>query len=282
MRPITSADLPALAADAARFQAKSASSCPFLSEEAVALEIEFRELPEPLIGAISGPAESPDGWVLGEIDLTIGRVWWFGPFADSAATADAVYSEAAGMLPPEISQEELAGNDDNLVTAAFAERHGFHSDPASACLSRPHAPIPDDASVTIREIRAGDTDVVAELHRASFPASHYTGEQVASGAHHTVFVSLDDAGEVTGYVAAEHQADGSGYIDFLGVADRARRTGLGSKLIAAACRWAARAGTSHVHLTVREDNHGARQLYEALGFTEDAILVPYRKDRIES
>ena len=84
-------------------------------------------------------------------------------------------------------------------------------------------------------------------------------------------------GRVAGYVAFEVQPDGSGYLDFLGVATEFRRRGLAAQLVRAAVTELVDRGASSIHLTVRENSHGARALYVGLGFEEERVIRPLRK-----
>ena len=83
-------------------------------------------------------------------------------------------------------------------------------------------------------------------------------------------------GATAGYVAFEIQADGTGYIDYLGVKPDARRRGLARALVADACRELAAEGVQRVHLTVRADAPCAVDLYRSVGFTEERVIAPSR------
>lgn len=277
-RPVLAEDLPLLAADAVRYQTDPATLCCYLggSEEAILEELTLVE--SPYVSALLGSRGSVHGWLVGELDVEIGRVWWLGPFAQSEVDADVMYEFARAQLPPGIGQEELAADVSNAIYADFAHRHGFTADPASVALTRPiELPIPQvRSSAVIRRFTEGDRTDVITLHDAVFPAGHYTGVGLVDRAPHQVFVAEID-GSVRGYLALERQADGSAYIDFLGVDAMHRRSGLATDLIISACKWARSEAASHMHLTVRETLTGARALYESLGFGADLTLVPYRK-----
>ena len=67
-------------------------------------------------------------------------------------------------------------------------------------------------------------------------------------------------GAIAAYVAYEIQADGTGYIDYLGVRADVRRRGLGRSLVADVCSDLAADGVSEGHLTVRADVQQERDL----------------------
>ena len=222
----------------------------------------------------AGASGSIDGCLLAEVDADMGRCWWWGPFVDAddwAGTADALYTAAPeGGVTPE---QELAPDDRNLMTAEFALRHGFHQETASAVLTYtgPNFGSGDGAVRPAAEWK----DEVAALHDLLFPGTHTTGRAlVGSDDIRLVFVESEAFG---GYVAAEVNSDGSGYIDFLGVVPDTRGRGIGRRLVMAAVDALRERGATSVDLTVREDNHAARRLYASLDFTEERLVRPYRK-----
>jgi ribosomal protein S18 acetylase RimI-like enzyme len=246
-------------------------------------------------GSGGGPGEGagPVGWLVGEVDTELGRVWWYGPFVtdgrDWARVATALHDHASARLPEAVAQEELAIDSAFEELARWAPDRGFVPDPASVSLVLPldrpappgsGGPGPGD-EVRLRPAVAADLRVLGPLHDELFPDTHTRGHRLLDDAddHHRRLVAELD-GRPVGYVALERSPDTDGdevYIDFVGVDPRVRRRGLGRRLIEEAvvigrswdCRQAA--------LTVREDNTGARALYRSLGFSEERILRPFRK-----
>lgn len=215
-----------------------------------------------------------DGCIFAEVDADMGRCWWWGPFVDAddwAGTADSLYAATpeAGSTP----EQELAPDDRNLLTAEFAIRHGFAPETASAVLTYagPNFRSGDDAVAPVAEWK----DEVAALHDVLFPGTHTTGQALVGSDDIRLAIVESDA--LRGYVAAEVQSDGSGYIDYLGVVPDMRGRGLGRRLVKAAVDALRERGATSVDLTVREDNHAARRLYASLGFIEERLVRPYRK-----
>lgn len=214
------------------------------------------------------------GWLLGEKDDDMDRVWWWGPFLTEEAwqmQPDALYRMASKLVGG--AEEEMAPDDRNADVAELAERNGFRGEVASAVLSyadagfgRPTGVVPME-----REHR-GD---VAALHDRLFSGTHTPGASLVESEDLRLVIVV--AGEIVGYVAAEVQSDGSGYIDYLGVDPSHRRSGLGRRLVMGATDRLLGLGAKSVNLTVREDNEAARALYESLGFTQERLLRPYRK-----
>ncbi len=117
----------------------------------------------------------------------------------------------------------------------------------------------------VRPADAGDEAFVAALHEAAFPGTYSTPSRLfadhASGAGRLLV--LPEAG----YACARVQSDGTGYVDYLAVAEAARGRGAGSALLGAALDWLfGEKGVPEVFLTVRADNATALRLYTAAGF----------------
>ncbi len=95
-----------------------------------------------------------------------------------------------------------------------------------------------------------------------------------------VLAAVDDAEDagsgVVGYLRAEHQPGGDGYLDFVGVDPARRSAGIAGALVLDAIERLHSGGAAAITLTVREDNAAARSLYARLGFDGDRVLVPLR------
>ncbi len=216
------------------------------------------------------------GWIVGEIDLEMGRMWWWGPFALDddrwAETADRLYTAARAATPKTITEEEACIDDRSRPLRQWCERQQLVSNPASVLLRRdPSETATDDR---IRPLADRDHPSVMALHDLAFPGTHTTPSALVQSTHPRLVIEVDDT--VVGYVAFEMQSDGSGYVDYLAVDEDLRGGGLGAALVDQACRDMFAAGATYAHLTVREDNVAARALYAKLGFAEERLARPYR------
>jgi ribosomal protein S18 acetylase RimI-like enzyme len=218
------------------------------------------------------------------------RVWWFGPFVAAGepfdAVADALLSACRALLPAEVTQEEFAVDRRNEVVATFARRHGFEPGEGSSALlttdlGAVRLPSPaageeaDLLGLRVAPVADRTRAAVAALHDRLFPGTHTPGDRLDRDPDRVVLAASRD-GLVLGYVAAERQQDGAGYVDFLGVDEPARGRGIGRVLVVAACqRLRDDLGCSLAHLTVRESNVVARRLYTSIGFVEQRVLHPW-------
>jgi ribosomal protein S18 acetylase RimI-like enzyme len=214
------------------------------------------------------------GWLLGEKDEEMDRVWWWGPFLCAGVPddrADALYvhaSESSGA-----AQQEMAPDDRNTRVSTLAMRCGFRADEASAVLSYAGAGFGRGGrTVPVEDVHHRE---VAALHDQLFPGTHTTGQSLVDADEPRLVVVED--GRVVGYVAVEVHSDGTGYIDYLGVHPEWRQRGLGRRLVTDATDLLLEMQAASVHLTVREHNTAARSLYAALGFTHERLIRPFRK-----
>lgn len=275
-------ELDELVALAVRCQREPETSCAYVAETHAAIRDEVLGIDDWAVHTVvARDGDRLIGWLLAEVDDEIGRVWWWGPFAEPGAfatVADALLASARDRLPAGIVEEEAVATPENLEMAAWCRRHGLERQAASTILSIDRAPDRIDVDANVRPMIDRDHDDVIRLHDGLFPDTHYTGQQLVDGSsgHHVMLVAVLD-GDVVGYAAAELQSDGSGYLDFVGVDPDRRGAHLGDALVRSACRALLERGASHVHLTVREDNEAARRLYDGLGFQVDETLLPYRR-----
>ena len=214
------------------------------------------------------------GWLLGEKDEEMDRVWWWGPFLSDDVPddlADGLYRLAAESVGA--AEEEMAPDERNGTVATLALRNGFRRDEASAALSYVGAGF--GRSGETAALNDSHRDEVASLHDRLFGATHTTGRALVVADDPRLVVI--ERGRVVGYVAGEIHSDGTGYIDYVGVDPAWRRRGLGRRLVTDVTDVLLELGAESVHLTVREHNIAARSLYEALGFTHERLIRPYRR-----
>lgn len=276
-------DREALAAFAAALQGRPESYVCYAGSDAATIAKELADMAGWWhVSAVARRDRDLLGFWIGDTDPDMGRVWWWGPFLRSdawEAVADALYDSVCAHLPGGITEEEIAVDRRFTRAVAWAMSRGFREDPASAVLSLAPGCAPREvgASVLVRDLRDSDTTVAA-LHDSLFPGTHATGSHLLRvRPEREIRLVAEEAGRVAGYVAAEVQPDGEGYLDFLGVAPDRRGRGIGRILIARAVERLRERGSGRIHLTVREANAPARALYAAVGFEEERVVVPLRK-----
>ncbi len=286
-RSIARSDLPEVVAFIAQLQADPAHYIGYLDTDVDALTEQLCHLePLGLDGVIAATrAGRLVGVLAADWDTDPARVWWHGPLVDDAehsgTTADALYEHACTLLPAGGLEQELFIDARNEHIGAFARRHGFDRERSSAILTRQLdglPPIREIDEVMIRPLADADRNAVAVLHQQLFAGAHRSGARLDEGDQRFVLVAMR-GDEIMGYLAAERQEDGQGYLDFLGVPSVARGRGIGERLIVEVCHHLRDAGSDRIHLTVREDNRGARRLYGRLGFEHERIGVPWRRRR---
>lgn len=284
VRPARPADLRRLAEIAEISQADPERFVGYVGDDAATIAAEVAEVEDWAATTWIAEDDGIVGWLLAERDDAMGRAWLWGPFLDHADPA--AWGEVADQLlavarqDVALPEQELACDQRSERFRALADRVGFSADPASVLLRLDPADARLDAGADVVIVPLSDTwaEAVAELHDQLFPGTHTPGRSLveAHDDRRPRYVALLD-GEPVGYVALEHQPDGSAYVDFLGVDPTHRQRGIGRVLVAHAVAEALAGGATLAHLTVREANAAARALYASLGFVEERVLQPYRK-----
>jgi ribosomal protein S18 acetylase RimI-like enzyme len=272
-------ELTALAALAAPLQQRPATHVIYFGTEAVGIRAELAETTWSEVSAVATDGDTIVGWLVGDVDVDMGRVWWMGPFVvadDWESVATELLAACRRQLPAGVDEEELSVDSRFERFRVWAASHGYVEEEGSYVLQLEGGLEPGSSAV--REITDADRDTVARLHVDLIPVTHTTGSDLAAGhddSHRRLGVETD--GEVVAYVAVERQADGSGYIDYMGVAPTARRRGLGADLVRAGVAELRRLGVTSLGLTVRVGSEGARELYGSLGFDEERLAIPLRR-----
>lgn len=224
--------------------------------------------------AVAVDHASITGVLLADVDPDMRRVWWVGPWAGDIDTMTALMNAVTGVLGDAFDTEELAPDGRNTAVASFGRACGFSEGTGSLVLYRRLTSTLQRDTTTV--MAAHQAAQVATLHDRLFPGTHARGTTVVADPDTTVRCAIRD-GSLAGYLAYQIQLDGTGYIDYLGVEPDARRRGIARALIADACAAMAAARVPEVHLTVRLDADGARELYRSVGFTETRVIQPLRK-----
>lgn len=229
------------------------------------------------------------GAILVEWSVDAGRAWIHGPWVgvdDDRWLDHAVplVSATLGQFPVRVTRAVMCGSVDHRLLGALATTLGWDASEVShaLCLTEDRMaawPTTEDRGVALRDAAAHDADAIRPLHDREFPSTYYTAAELVERADddaQTVLVATDDGGAVCGYAAGRVQPDGDGYVDFVAVATRQRRRGIGRVLtVELARRLVRESPTRRICLTVRDSNHEARALYESLGFEIDVSIAPF-------
>ena len=223
-------------------------------------------------GRVSGQIIAAMG---AEFDPEVGRAWLRGPFArrDFPAVSEKLWTLLRAALPANILRFDTFLNAENVRGQAFYTAAGFSEKGRAHVYAalRPDYDQVERARIPAHRVvplTAALHESFAALHDATFPGTFYLGKQITSklDADHRVWVhSVDD--EVLGYLYGVKESwSEEGYVEFLGVSEKARGRGVGGALLLAALDWFFAQGLPGAGLTVDDGNTNARSLYERVGF----------------
>jgi ribosomal-protein-alanine N-acetyltransferase len=123
----------------------------------------------------------------------------------------------------------------------------------------------------IRRATAADVPAMMDLERTAATAAHWSTEQYQTAFSDQppsrVLLIIEEEAGVQGFIAGRALGE-EWEIENITVAGRARRRGLGSRLLGEFLELARGRGASTVFLEVRESNLAARRLYEKWAFVE--------------
>jgi GNAT superfamily N-acetyltransferase len=142
------------------------------------------------------------------------------------------------------------------------------------------------ATVTVRLMREGDAQAVAELcGQLGYPAtpSEVLGrfQRLARREDARVFVAEDEDGGIAGwthvYVEYLLESDNGAELGGLVVADGSRGRGVGRALLAAAEEWARERGCRYVRVRSKVERTAAHAFYEHVGYVQFKTQKNFRK-----
>lgn len=213
---------------------------------------------------------SRDGMVAGDVIDDNRSVEVIGPYGDSVLAVHELI-------------EELRYRHPSYDLLFFVDRQNDHVIQAATELGATS----DEHWIVERELVEGEPDpnirlfrrgeFVYSLHDEIFPRAYYAGrslEEMSLSGQGKLAV-YKDGSDVLGYIFYQTSP---AYIDFLGVAETARKQGIGSRLIEHACQDAWNEGDRRIQMSVRKINSPGVQFMEKHGFTivEENIALRLR------
>ncbi|MGH9601187.1 MAG: GNAT family N-acetyltransferase [Terriglobales bacterium] len=141
-----------------------------------------------------------------------------------------------------------------------------------------------NSELLLRPFRPADFDALWRIDQECFPPgiaysrpelAHYVKQRGA------ITVVGEKDGIVAGYVVAESHK-GLGHIVTIDVLPAARRSGLGSKLMAAAEVHLRAAGCSSIFLETAVDNHAALAFYKRHGYSVVGTIPRYYQGTLDA
>lgn len=138
------------------------------------------------------------------------------------------------------------------------------------------------AGFTIRRIRNGDEEAVAELWSDCGLTRPWNDPYDDIGSARTsvsseIFLAItSDGGGIAGSVMAGYDGH-RGWVYYVAVAPEYRAQRLGKRLMRHAETWLRKLGARKVMLMIREDNEEVRRFYESLGYgIEKRTVMSFR------
>jgi ribosomal-protein-alanine N-acetyltransferase len=133
----------------------------------------------------------------------------------------------------------------------------------------------------IRPASRDDLDQLMRLAAATPESPHwdrtiYEDFLAPSDPPKRLFIA-ESSGNLTGFAAAQILADAC-ELESIAVSPAARRSGIGSELLATILEWARKHAVSRVQLEVRAGNTAAIAFYERAGFRRDGLRRGYYSD----
>lgn len=286
-RRAVAADLDAVAAFVARWNARPESRCLMLPETADDVRRDMKAFPEAperhfVVAETGGELV---GAAACDWDLEEKRGWVMGPFVEPArweAVASGLFRTLLAALPDEVRWLDTYTDVANTRAYALYRASGFEDYKRAEVweADRPADDVVTGFPAGVALPPEHETPFLV-LHDLAFPATHEPGPRLLScrDAAHALFGAAGSDGSFAGYIAVKiDDAPRQGFVDYLAVAPSARKQGHGRALLQAALRWAFRDhGMSQVGLIVENQNLGARALYESSGFRLVSSGISTRK-----
>jgi ribosomal protein S18 acetylase RimI-like enzyme len=303
IRPADHTDHDEVVALLCRLQAVPCHHIGYHGETEAELTAELANLNWPTATMVAvDDADHVHGVLSVDVNPSLGRAWWYGPFVDVPAehpAADRIWGRTADSLYAAVrAQPALRGVDDNELyghvehgrLAAFARRQGFPPGEYSSVLVldgvelvRMIGAVPTgENAVDITELATPPSDSVLSaalirLHEQSFPGTHLSAAALLAGDGERTVVLAMDSGRLVGYAVGGIQPEGY-FVDFVAVATDSRGRGIGGALITTLVQRLAdqHGARQSAFACVAGGNAPSRRMLHTAGFRPHLELVSYR------
>lgn len=287
IKKVTSfADLPLVTLYISELNQSSRSHIGYLGTQLVEIDEYLKEIVEDSDSFLLA-ATSTSGHVLGVLGLDVDRDRQFaevlGPFSAQDSKwndiVSSLWEEAISSLE-DFYRFQLFFHEDNTDLLEFAKENGFVYRGKEVIYQINESPYSGQG---LTHLRDEDETAFERLHDSIFPQTYYNGSEILDRVNEErpLFVYYNENQEPAGYLYMEaNPLTGEGSVEFLGVHSEFRKQGIGRKLLQMGLEWFFHHKHYHgpVTLCVQEDLKGARNLYEAVGFEKEEVLLTYLKN----
>lgn len=251
------------------------TACAYLGTDADDIRADLEDLDQPWPQTLR-ILTAQDGSVTAacaiEWDEESGRAWLQGPWAAGAVSA----ADLAGLVDAcvavsPVKKVEMYADQANTAMALAAAELGWRTGETNHEYELSGPLTAGACTATIRSATGDDLEAVSALHEAEFPGTYATARQLLADGEYTTLLAEDSSG-LLGYAAGQPRGERL-YLDFVAVASSARRRGVARALLAALQE---RIGPAGIRLTVDGAKSEVLAAYDALGFRQTAVTLPYR------
>lgn len=273
-RELTPAQLEEIAAYAAGCNRDPAQHIGYVGQTREEVTHELGELDADAVFAVARARDDRlCGLLAAEWDVDLGRTWLHGPWAATPDLMDRLYRAVLPHLPVTAGTHELFIDTANTAVAGFAARHGFAPHGHQVILRFARNRLAELPAVTLPRLTPQWHGQFAALHDRAFPGTYAPARTLLADPPPVLVATEGDT--LLGYVVLKLRP-GDAQVEYLAVAEPARRRGIGTRLLTAALHEALR-DPRYEAVDLVTDDPSARRLYERVGFTLRREMRSFRR-----
>lgn len=213
-------------------------------------------------------------WVMGE---QVGsHVDWMGPFSEDANWEEHASLVLAAAREASSATTELINADNrNHHLTQLSQKLGFTGSTGVVEIELT-GPL-KNSIVMVHPMSNDFREFVLTLHEEIFPDVEVSGSAIVDATGVDTTLVVRHFGAPVGYINTTRESDSVGRINFLAVVKDVRRKRLGGEMVRAAVAALVAEKVSKFSVRVGDDNTAARELFQSLGFTEQRLVIPFRR-----